>query len=570
MEHVKLSRYFTAGLLLLSFAVPVQAQQASYSQKLALSIANNSEKDSLILKKQMLEYAVSVLRIPPTQVLSDRQILATDILDLSEKNTTAEEKKILYMWADMIEKKTLRKNIELMIEEIKKTPSPISEKIKSTPQIYINYAIDTLTASIEAVAKMRGLTSDSSANTYLEWTDLSEKMTNRLNQDQSDNILAFANSQLVLTERAEILVDGEASFSKRELLIKQAKKSINILTWSVYDDMTGAELADLLIEKKKENKNLKIRLIVDGQVARQAGRNVQLNRIKNEGIEVMSWFSASNPYMGQHRKMLIVDGEHLIAGGLNYGDVYSHKNPDLKIARWRDTDVYLKGAGAIQGLNVFTKLWNDQLKENKNINYTKMISQKITNTTQKGIEVVVIEHDPKNSAAGSTIMMTILKTIRAAKESIDIQNAYIILFPALKNEIENAIKRNVKVRILTNSAQSVDEPIVSIPILRSVIEFVKMGAEVFVKKGATLHSKLLIVDSQISMVMSYNLHPRSERIEGEMAVLVKNQSFSTDLKRVFDKDISEENAQAINKTEDLILPNSPVALPTLRLFFDML
>ena len=211
------------------------------------------------------------------------------------------------------------------------------------------------------------------------------------------------------------------------------------------------------------------------------------------------------------------------------------------------------------------------MSQQKELKYTKMrFSNQRSAQDKAGIEISIIDHEPTGLTEGSNIMMTILKAIRSAKATVDIQNAYIILFPALKTELQNAIKRNVKVRIHTNSGQSVDEPIVSIPILRSVLEFVKMGAEVYVKKGATLHSKLIVVDSEFSMIMSYNLHPRSERIEGEMAIAVKDSRFAAGLLEVFNNDISEEKAQHIKQESDLTLPSSPVAIPTLRLFFDML
>lgn len=573
MEPFKQSKFFTVAALFLSLSSGALAQSVVPSKDIAAVFKSASIQDRLYIEKQILEYTATILRVPPMQALSQHQILAQDILDLSEKDTTDQEKRVLLIWADMIEKKTLRNNIELMINNLKNSSTSIGEKIKSTPQIYINYAQETLASSIEAVVKMRGLTAESRQNSYLEWSNLSEKMLSKINLSPSsiDHVLEFSGSRWLKTEKAESLIDGPASFAKRELLMSQAKNSINILTWSVYDDVTGTRLADLLIPLKKKNKNLKIRIIVDGQVALGAGRNAQLKRMQEAGVEVVHWFSAKNSYMGQHRKMIIVDNLHLIAGGLNYGDVYSHQNPDLKVARWRDTDIYLKGAGAEEGQQLFTKIWNDQLTEQKTLSYAKM---RVLNTRSEqngtGIDISIIDNDIRISKEGSNIMMTILKAIRGAQHSVDIQNAYIILFPALKTEIQSAISRGVKVRILTNSGQSVDEPIVSIPILRSVLEFVKMGAQVFVKKGATLHSKLIVVDSELSMIMSYNLHPRSERVEGEMAVVVKDAAFAKSLLEVYKSDISEEKAQAIINQNDLVLPNSPVSVPSLRLFFDML
>lgn len=572
MEQFKPSKFFTAAALFLSFSSVAMANQAISSKEIATILEGVSAEDKLGLEKEIAGYAATILKVSPLQAVAQKQIRPQDILDLTQLSTQPEEMKAMYSWADMIKKNTLRRNVILLIDKLKNSQTPTGAQIRATPQVYIDYAVDTIVASIEAVVKMRGLTSDSKHNSYIEWQQLSEKMINKLDKSAKgmENVLAFSKSNWLKTERAEFLIDGPESFEKRELIMWQAMESINILTWSVYDDMTGTELADLLIQKKNVNKKVKIRIMVDGQVALQAGRNAQLDRMEKAGIEIVRWFSAANSFMGQHRKMIIVDNKHLIAGGLNYGDVYSHKN--TKTAHWRDTDIYLKGAGAEEGNQLFAKIWNDQLNEQKNLKFSKMkIANSRSGQNENGIEVSVIDHDPRNITAGSTIMMTVLKSIREAKSTIDIQNAYIILFPALKSEIQKAIQeRNVKVRILTNSSTSVDEPIVSMPILRSVLEFVNMGAEVFVKKGDTLHSKLIVVDSEFSMIMSYNLHPRSERIEGEMAIAVRDQQFSRDLLNVFERDVSEEKAQRILREEDIQLPSSPANIPTLRVFFDML
>ena len=404
MEPSKQSKFFTVAALILSLGIPANAAPPELTVKdLSVLLQSASIQDRIYIQKQVLEYTASILRVPPTQVMSQHQILAQDVLDLSEKDTTDQEKRVLLIWAGMIEKKTLRTNIEALINNIKNSPTPVGEKIKATPQMYISYAQETLASSIEAVVKMRGMTSDSKKNSYLEWSQLSEKMLAKLNQSGSDNLLQFSDSRWLKTENAEFLIDGPTSFAKREMLMSQAQNSINILTWSVYDDLTGTELADQMIALKSKNKELKIRIIIDGQVARGAGHNAQLTRMQNSGVEVVHWFNPENTYMGQHRKMIIVDNKHLVAGGLNYGDVYSHKNPDLKVSRWRDTDIYLQGAGAEEGHNLFAKIWNKQINQQKSLKYSKMrFLNERSGQNGAGIEISIIDHDPASGAGLAT------------------------------------------------------------------------------------------------------------------------------------------------------------------------
>ncbi|MBC7458532.1 MAG: phosphatidylserine/phosphatidylglycerophosphate/cardiolipin synthase family protein, partial [Bdellovibrionaceae bacterium] len=507
----------------------------------------------------------------PMAFAQTKSIAATNIQDLSQKDTTKEEKELLKGLALLVNTGKLGLAIDQLIEQLRKEDNEMSKQLKALPQDQLNYTKGMLQASVEATLRVRGLTTDSKDNEYLEWSALSNKMIERVNADENNlNILGLSNSLWVSTRNVQILVDGPASFSKRESIMGKAVDSINILTWSIYDDMTGAQSVDLLLARKKQNPNLKIRVIVDGQVAATLGHGDQVKRLEENGVEVIRWFSTAKPFAGQHRKMIIVDNKEMIAGGLNMGDVYSHKNPDTSVPRWRDTDIYVEGSGAAEGNRLFAQIWNEQVTSRK-LSYAQLKATAVRSTPDEKVQISVINHDAVKSTQGSTVMLTILKAIRTAQKQIDIENAYIILFPALKNELKKAItERGVKVRVFTNSGESVDEPIVSIPILRSVSEFADMGAEVYVKRGATLHSKLVIVDGKFSIIMSYNLHPRSERIEGEMAILVKDAIFAENLHNVFTNDITPDKAYRIRSSSEVQMPSSPVSVPTLRLFFDML
>lgn len=565
-------RKLTFFLLFLSLAPVNSFTPAQPNLTLNRGVAANPTQFSAAMQVQLVQYLSAILNVSPMQAIATQKIDPLTILDLSQKETTPQEQELIRTWADMVEQGSLKSNIVQLVAQLKVSQTPIAATLQNMPASQIEYATQMLTVSIEAVVKMRGLTSDSRRATYHEWSDLSARMIEQINSSLpgANHVLDLAGSSWIKTEKAEILKDGPASFTKRDQFMKNAKDSINVLTWSIYDDLTGIQTVDLLIQKKKENPKLKIRVIVDGQVARTPGHGEQVMRLEKSGIEVIRWFSKDLTYVGQHRKMLVVDNIHMITGGLNFGDVYSHKNP--KVPGWRDTDVYIKGAGAQQGNRLFAKIWNDQLKEQTQLKYELMDENEFPIDDKKsnqGVEISLINHDPRLSENGSTIMLTILKAIREAKSSIDIENAYIILFPALKSEIKAAIDRKVKVRVFTNSGQSVDEPVVSIPILRSAHELTSIGAEVYLKKGTTLHSKVLVVDASLSMIMSYNLHPRSERLEGEMAVVIRDRQFAKAMHDLVTVDTNTLGTR-IRSLSDIQIPNSPVSVPTLRIFFDML
>ena len=120
-----------------------------------------------------------------------------------------------------------------------------------------------------------------------------------------------------------------------------SREAEHLMSWAFYDDKTGLETARALIEKAKEGVDVKV--IVDGQVSVKGHHDAPIRLLEDNGVSVVRWRDADRPYDGNHRKMMIVDGQEAIIGGLNIGDVYSHKAGETK---WRDTDVLLAGPAA--------------------------------------------------------------------------------------------------------------------------------------------------------------------------------------------------------------------------------
>lgn len=478
--------------------------------------------------------------------------------DLGETGISESEVLLIRYLAELHNEKQLQPTVEKLAALF----------MKDAPEEKKAFVVRTFVTNVEALLSLRGYIKDVKSIPYLEWPELSKQMISKLDLSPGgwDHLLDFANTKFNTAKEARLLVNGTASFALRKQLIADAKNTIDVMSWAFLSDYTGNLAADWLIQKHQQG--VRVRILVDGQTAEMDSYSAPLQKMEKAGITVLRWRNSQITFEGQHRKMLIIDGQHLIAGGLNFGDTYSHLNPDTNVPRWRDTDIYLTGAIIKDGQNLYEKIW----RQGAGLALSNLATPEQNGSTANDgkYEVALINHSPSDGLVGSTIMMTLLKAIRESKESIVLENAYIIQFPALKAEIDRAIKRKVRVRIITNSSQSVDEPVVAIPMTRSAKKFAGSGAEVYLKKGATLHSKVAVFDSMYSMVMSYNLHPRSERIEGEMAFLVKNSEFAQNLEKVIANDISEENAMSIKRAEDIEVQQSPVAIPALRLFFDML
>lgn len=365
------------------------------------------------------------------------------------------------------------------------------------------------------------------------------------------------------------LIDGPASFAERDKLIDNATTSIQLMSWAIYDDACGADTSKRLIAAKQRGVDVKI--LVDGAVARQPDKQAMLARLEAAGIEVVRWHDPQRVHDGQHRKVMIVDGKTAISGGMNVGDAYSHKGPTGS-QKWRDTDVKIEGPAVDDCVRMFAAVWNGQ-RQQRNLQVGAVVEPPrpahatfAVGATPAGLVQVV--NDAPGPKGDAHILLAALKAIEGATTRVDIENAYFITTPALQDAILAALKRGVEVRILTNSPQSVDEPIVSAPIQESLPSLIAAGAKVYVKQGDTLHSKFLVVDDLFSMVMSYNLHPRSERYEGEMSVNALDPVTAKALATAFAADVAQ--AKHLAQPSDVQVPKTAFSILAKRFFFDQL
>ncbi len=396
-------------------------------------------------------------------------------------------------------------------------------------------------------------------------------------------------------ESAEI----RGSFRERDRLIEEARESIWATYWSIYGDATGRQFVDALIRKHAESPEVDIRVIVDGQVALRPGHGEHLALLEDAGIPVVRWFreSPQDRALGTHRKMLIVDGYAVLAGGMNVGDWYSHRGP-VDAPRWRDSDALVEGPSAAQAANLFARLWNEQyarIAQHREPTHGERIVYAAGTLEHRGLPdsdvdvrlagclersgcVAVLDHQPESPTLGADghlqptrdpILFAMLRAFEGATRTIDIEHAYPVLTPPMIAALHDALDRGVRVRVLTNSEQSVDDPaFMGPPILGRMAELFDRPdglarPEIWLRRGSTVHSKWLVVDGLYTQVGSYNLYGRSHRIDAEASLTFLDADFGRRMTVVFEHDL--ESADLAEPTRDRV-PRSLLSLLTFRYF----
>lgn len=386
-----------------------------------------------------------------------------------------------------------------------------------------------------------------------------------------------AGARIGYSEKFEFLNNTE-SFDLRRSLIKNAKKSIYVAVWGIYNDETGWEFQKLILDALTANPKLDVRIIIDGNMTKLNGHEIvadKLERLSNGKVKIVRWKSWKYRANGNHRKMFIVDNEHTIVGGLNIGNHYSHLKINNPADAWRDFDIHIKGQSAgMASHNQFAEIWNKQLEENpfylnSPYNFDEMVE--LESLTQgEGMPVLFVDQHPGSASkeAKYSIHSAITKLFRNAVKSIDIENAYFILDPHIKEELKKAIQRGIRVRIFTNSTKSVDEPIIALPIMESAKFAAKTGALVYLQNGPTMHSKYMVVDDKISVTGSFNFHPQSLRIYGENVAIAFDKDTAMKLKEKFELGI--QKADLILDPDKMNLPFNSISTLMKILCFDCL
>ncbi len=342
---------------------------------------------------------------------------------------------------------------------------------------------------------------------------------------------------------SDFLIDGEISFSVKDSLILNAKRSIYIGSYSFHDDVTGFETARMLAARRREG--VEVKVILDSKVIHTSGaRAVKI--MEEAGVEVLRHMDKKRKGDYWHMKMLLVDDKYAIVGGMNYSDHYSHKNPDGP--KWRDTDVLYTGPAAAETRRIFAGIWNAEV-EKGGLPFSRIAAAAGQGAPAGSARMAVIFQDPP--VMDPPILLNIVKAIYGASERINIENPYYVAVPAITRAILEARARGVEVNILTNSKKSIDaeaKPMADI-ILKGLLPLVPAGVNVYLKKGETLHSKFMTVDGVYCSIGSYNFHPRSERYDTELNVSILDRASVAGLDAAFAADLAA--ADHIRTVEDL-------------------
>ncbi len=384
------------------------------------------------------------------------------------------------------------------------------------------------------------------------------------------------------------LITGQAALSARIASLVAAKRSIRIQALIFRADETGLYLARLLKQRKAEG--LDVRVIVDAASNLDWQTQWMYFDLKRAGIDVegyealyLQWLTAEkllDPLHANkrfHDKLWVVDGEDpqagvAVVGGLNLANEYFRVDP-TPINLWQDQDVLLKGPIVADVMAAFDR--NDAFFKGIKAKMPSVLNPdnawKLTERLQKKIASVSVPSWPDAALTAAVagvaalapgtptrpeairfvqsrprfsetyILQAYLAEIQAAKTSILIANAYFIPSRPIVRALNDAVARGVEVVVLTNSAASNDIAEVATMsrhmykgLMKPDGGGVTIAEWVGPQRGeGTLHAKFALFDGVEAIIGSYNLDPRSERLNSETAIAVRDAALVGELEATF-------------------------------------
>jgi cardiolipin synthase A/B len=361
---------------------------------------------------------------------------------------------------------------------------------------------------------------------------------------QTAVVESVTESPLTKGNKVTLLTDGQAAYAAMFKAMESARDHINLETFIVDDDDVGRKFSDLLLKKQEEG--VQVNFIYDS-VGSFSTPAAFFQRLRDGGIQVVE-FNPINPLKAHknwllvhpdHRKILIVDGQIAITGGINISSVYSSKlsgrGKDVDEGTplpWRDTDVQIEGPAVAEFQKLFLDTWSKQngpqLSERNY--YPKM--------KEEGTALVRVV----GSTPGSDNRITFIVYVAAitfAEHSIHLTNAYLIPDDQILKAFTDAAIRGVDVKIIlpgtTDSSLALDAA------RYNYSELLESGVKIYERHNALLHAKTAVIDGVWSTIGSTNLDYWSMLSDDEANAVILSREFAAEMEKSFAKDLGESH-----------------------------
>jgi cardiolipin synthase len=323
---------------------------------------------------------------------------------------------------------------------------------------------------------------------------------------------------LVGGNKVDTLLNGDQIFPAMLDAIRSAKRTVTFESYIYWEGDIGKQFADALAERA--NAGVKVHVLLDWGGSHKLDQD-SLDKMGRAKVEILKyhrpqWFKYRHLNHRTHRKLLIVDGAIGFTGGVGIADEWKGNAQDKD--HWRDTHYRIEGPAVAHLQAAFADNWaqatGDVLHGDA---YFPEIGPKGNYRAQMF----------KSSVEGGAESMQLmyLLSLAAAKQTIDLSMAYFIPDDHTLDHIIAALKRGVRVRIIT-PGEKTDSWMVRRASRANLGRILAQGGEVHEYQPTMFHCKVLVIDGLWTSVGSTNFDNRSFRLNDEANLNVYDSAFA--------------------------------------------
>jgi cardiolipin synthase A/B len=353
------------------------------------------------------------------------------------------------------------------------------------------------------------------------------------------------------------LLNGDRIFPAMLEAIHSAQKTILFETYIYWSGDIGTQFANALAERARAG--VKVHVLMDWVGSAKVDDAI-LATLKEAGVEVqmyhpLRWYNLARMNNRTHRKILIVDGKIGFTGGVGIAPLWTGNAQDPD--HWRDSHFRVEGPVVAQLQGVMLDNWSKATgKVLHGPDYFPPLAS-------VGDEKAQVFASSPNGGSESMLMMYLI-AITAATRSIDLSSAYFVPDEITRRALIAAVRRGVKVRIIT-PGQYIDAETVRRASRGMWGDLLAAGVEMYEYRPTMYHCKVMIVDGLMTSVGSTNFDVRSFRLNDEANLNVYDAPFAKRQTANFEADLAQ--ARRITHAQWLARPVSEkIAEHTLALF----
>ena len=342
--------------------------------------------------------------------------------------------------------------------------------------------------------------------------------------------------------RVDPLINGDEIFPAMLGAIREARTSVNLLTYVYWEGEIAERFADELSAAAR--RGVEVRVLLDAYGGRKihAGwvERMRAAGCRLEWFHPLGWNTLRRFNNRTHRKVMVVDGRVGFTGGVGIAEEWTGdaQDPD----HWRDDHFRVEGpaVGYMQGS--FADNWRRASGE-------VLAGRAMFPDLPPAGDAAVV---PVNSAANerfSGIPLTYWLLFHSARRRILVATPYYVPDPDLELGLLEAARRGVHVTLLVPGPHQ-DSAIVRYASRTYYRGLLEAGVQVHEYQPTLMHTKVIVVDETWSLVGSPNFDSRSLELNYEFALAVHDRSLALALWESFAEDLAVSRQVTLEDVED--------------------